>query len=347
MEPAGIIALVAGILLLSAGFLDALVTTTAISEWPGPLTRLLSTTLWRGVRVITSRSRSVLLRAAGPLVVVSVVTGWVLALWFGWTLIFAAVPGSVVEAQSGQAASFASKFYFTATSMVTTGVGDFIPSSDGWRIVTGTVSVSGLILITLVITYLIPVISAAVDRGRLAKVISAYGGSPAEILARHWDGSGFSPLLNRADQLTRDIVALRSEHLAYPVLHFFHDADPERALAPRIAALDEALTVLEHGVPPNVRPPERAILPLREVIGALLVTVVSQAFARPRGDVPPPPDLQAVRDAGVPTVSDRQFEASLARLGERRAKLLSYVRDDSWDWEEVFRAPASAEKLAS
>lgn len=338
MDPQGLIAaglLVAGVLLVALAFVDAVITTLATPEMGGPLTRLLSTTVWRGVRLVTSRSQSTLLRSAGPAVTLTVLTAWVLCTWLGWTLVFAAVPGSVIDADTGAAASFLSKFYFSATTIITTGVGDFVPSGDTWRVVAGLVSISGLALVTLGITYLIPVTTAAVDRMTFAQRLSTLGATPREVLLRHWDGTGFAPLLPRLEAVTEELIRLRTENLAYPVLHFFHGADPDTALAPRVAAIDEAMTIIELGVAEHARPPDHTLLPLRETIDALLHTVVGQAFARPGQEVPPAPALDSLRAAGIPTVPQEDFAAALPALDDRRRRLLSYVNDDSWGWEEV------------
>lgn len=304
----------AGVVLLLLAFVDAAMTTLAIPELPGPLTRLLSTTVWRGVRRVTSRSQSRLLRAAGPLVTLTVITAWVLCLWFGWALVFASVPEAVIDADSGEAASFASKIYYTATTIITTGIGDFVPSTDLWRVVSGAVSISGLALVTLAITYLLPVTTAtaAVDRMTFAQQLSTLGATPEDVLARHWDGAGFDLLVTRLEPLVEGLVRLRTENLAYPVLHFFHGADTERALAPRVAALDEALTIMERGLAEEARLPRRVLLPVREAVDALLHTVVSQTFARPHHDVPPAPSLERLGEDGIPTVVQEEFEASLS-----------------------------------
>lgn len=44
------------------------------------------------------------------------------------------------------------------------------------------------------------------------------------------------------------------------------------------------------------------------------------------------PDLDRLRDAGVPTVSDDEFADALADLDERRRKLLGAVDADEWYW---------------
>lgn len=296
----------AGVGLLTVAFLDGVITTLAIPEVGGPLTRLLSSTLWRGVRHITSRSQSALLRAAGPVVTMTVVAAWVLCAWLGWTLVFAAVPGAVVEAGTGAPASFASTFYFAATTIVTTGIGDFQPSADVWRVLAGMASVSGLALVTLGITYLIPVTTAAVDRMTFAQRLRTLGDSPTGLVLQHWDGRGFGPLVARSETFVDGLVRLRTENLAYPVLHFFHGGDPDRALALRVAVLDEALTIICHGVAEDARPPARELLPLRQAVDALLHTVVTQAFVRPRDEVPPAPSLDDLEAAGASDPHERR-----------------------------------------
>lgn len=337
MDAAGIAMTVAGVVLLLLGFGDAMLTTTAIGEFRGPITRGLSVSLWRGVRAVTSRSDSALLRATGSLVVLSVVSAWVLSIWLGWSLVFAGTPGAVVHADSGEQASFASVIYFTAASVATTGLGDFVPSSDGWRLLTGLVSVSGIAVITLAVTYLVPIIQAAVNRLHLAQRLNSMGSTPYDILDRHFDGEGFGVFEERIPALVDELTQLRAEHLAYPVLHFLHGSRAENAFAPRVAALDEALTILEHGVDEKAHPSHRVVQPLREAIDALLHTVVQQAFTRPTMEVPPVPDLAPVQEAGIPTRDDGEFAERVASEDDRRRELLSYVRDDSWNWHDVYR----------
>lgn len=339
MDPATVSAIllaVGGVMLLVAAFSDATMTTTAVAEPAGPLTRFLAKTVWRGFRLLTSRTDSGLLRASGSLVALTVVASWVLSLWFGWTLIYASVPGSVLLDATDQPASFASKFYFTASTMVTTGFGDFVPASDPWRVLAGITSVSGLGLVTLALTYLVPVIQAAVDRMHTAHRLSQLGRTPQAILFRHWDEGRFDLLVSRLPAAADGIIRLRAELLAFPVLHFFHGADPERAIAPRVAALDEALTMLTCGVAAEHRPSQRTLLPAREAVDSLLETVVNQTFARPRSDAPPVPSLAELRESGIPTVTDEEFAERTEELWDRRRRLLSYVRDDSWNWSEVY-----------
>jgi hypothetical protein len=324
-----------GVGLLVLALYDAIRTTIAIAEEPGLLTRLLSRTMWRGFRRLTSRTDSRLLRSTGPLLSIALVTVWVLTVWLGWSLVFASVPESVVFLDTGEPASFWAKVYFAATTMVTTGVGDFAPATDMWRVLAGAVSVSGIALVTLAITYLVPIITAAVDRYHFAEFLNSLGGTAEEIVRRHWDGEGFSLLGARMPRLVDGITRMRASHLAFPVLHFFHGADPERALAPRVAALDEALTMMEYGVVEDHRLPLREFHPVREAVDGLLETVVGQSFAIPQDEVPPVPSLEPLRTADIPVIDSVQFGEAVQAVADRRRLLLSYVLDDSWRWEEV------------
>jgi hypothetical protein len=314
---------------------DALRTTLSIAEWPGPLTRLLNRTVWHGFRAITSRTDSPLLRSAGALLSALLVVVWLVLLWLGWTLVYAAVPESVVNAETGEAASFLAKAHFAASTLATAGHGDFVPIVDGWRVLAGLTTISGIALITLLIAYLVPVTSAAVDRVHFAELLHSLGSTAEEIAVDHWDGEGFSPFHARTTILIDGITRLQAEHLAYPVLHAFHRSDPSRALAPRVAALDEALTLMAEGVAPPHRLPEREVEPVRNAIDRLLETVVTDLFARLRDEVPPSPELDGLRDAGIPTVDDDAFQRRVAALADRRRKLLSYVLDDRWAWDDV------------
>ncbi len=60
--------------------------------------------------------------------------------------------------------------------------------------------------------------------------------------------------------------------------------------------------------------------------------VVTSSFIRTAEQEPPPPDLDRLRDADIPTVSDETFAQSLAAMAERRRKLHGLVEADARDW---------------
>jgi hypothetical protein len=123
-------------------------------------------------------------------------------------------------------------------------------------------------------------------------------------------------------------------HLTYPSLHYFHSTERLGALAPSVATLDEAMTVLAHAVAPALRPDNVVLRPARGSVLELLETL-HRAFVDPATDPPPPPSLERLRRAGVPTVSDAEFADAVAGIEKRRRLLLALVEADGWVWESV------------
>ena len=91
--------------------------------------------------------------------------------------------------------------------------------------------------------------------------------------------------------------------------------------------LDDAVTLLRHGVAPEMRPDRTTLEAMARTAGAFLNTVGTESLA---GGVEPlpPPDLAPLRAAGIPTVSDADFEAAIAADGQRRRQLAGLLAHD-------------------
>jgi hypothetical protein len=139
--------------------------------------------------------------------------------------------------------------------VTTLGNGELRPGGPLWQAFTVTAAFSGLVLITLAITFVMPVLGAVAHKRQVAggRWITGLGATPAEILANGWDGRGFSALTTHLANLVPELMALAQEHQVYPVLHYFHAPDRSTALAPAIAVLDDALVLLDHGAAPEHR----------------------------------------------------------------------------------------------
>lgn len=325
---------VPGTALVLTALVDMLWTTIAVSGGGGPLTSSVSRRLWQAFCHLARRSRHPhrFLRLAGVAVVVAVFSVWVVLFVTGWWLIFAAHPHAVLDATSGAPADWLGRLYFAGFTTSTLGVGDVVAGGGIWRALTVVAAFSGLSVVTMSITYLVPVAAAVVDRRTLALTLTSLGSTPQELLVRAWDGAGWSHLEERLPSLTRDLGTLGQRHLAYPVLHYFHDLERDVAAPVSIAVLDEALTILRFGVAPDARPADLVLEPSRTCVASFLSTL-SVGHIAPADDVPPPPSLASLRAAGIPTVDDGTFAAAVADLEERRRLLLGFVRDDGWAWD--------------
>jgi hypothetical protein len=101
-----------------------------------------------------------------------------------------------------------------------------------------------------------------------------------------------------------------------------------------VAVFDETLTVLRFGVPPEARPEPVLVQSARSATENYLETL-NNAFIDPGDEAPPPPDLDRLRAAGIPTVPEREYADALADLEPRRRKLLGVVTADAWHWPPI------------
>ena len=173
------------------------------------------------------------------------------------------------------------------------GTGDYVPAGAPWQVA----SLSGLFVVTLVITYVISVVSDVAEKRQLAGTIHALGSSAPEIVAQAGDGSGFDGLDQHLPPLGKQLELHHRRHLAYPVLHYCHSTERCAAPAPAVAAFDDALLLLSEAVAEPARPAPAVVDPPRRRVAAFL-SRLGEAFVEPAAELPPATD--ALRHAGTP-----------------------------------------------
>jgi hypothetical protein len=297
----------------------------------GPLTSWVTDALWRLSLRFTPTHRSLAIVGFG--IVLFTVTLWLGLDWLGWTLVLSLDPGAVVASRGGPVPDFWERAFFAGSLLITLGNSDYRASGEGWQVITDVAAANGFTLVSLIITYLLPLVSGVRQRREMAVYISTLGRTPQDILLRAWNGSDFGRLPDHLVALTMPMISLGQGHLAYPVLHCFHSPDCEAAVAPSLAMLDESLTLFE-GIDPDLCPDPTAIYPLRGAIEQLLSTL-EEAHVEPESVPPRPPSLEALRDAGIRTRSDEEIERAVATLSKRRRRLLGMVEDEGWKWRDV------------
>jgi hypothetical protein len=322
--------------------LDALWTTLSMTGG-GPLSTGLARGLWRSVHDLrhwTGASSTRLLQLAGPGILLSSLLLWIVLLWVGWTLLFSAAPDAVRALQTGSPASLAGRVYFTGYTLFTLGIGNYVPAPGRWEIATAVASLNGLFLITLSITYLVAVLSAATRKHQLATVIATLGCTPHDIVRRTWSGEALASFRTHLAQLVPMIEMHARSHLAYPVLHYFHSPDQRAAVSLRLAALDDALLLMEHGLASGERPAEAALVPAREAIGDLLSTL-HRAYIEPATSAPSPPSLQPLAEVGLSVAGEAAYRRAVDAAAPRRRLMRAYVEDDGWAWNDVEKRAAA------
>ena len=322
--------LVLGVVLLGVATYDAITTTISVSTRSGPLTsgvnKVVSTVAHGGALDRTPR----LLRAAGTFSVVAAVTAWIVTLWAGWALVFSADPEAVVSSTSRTPVDGVGRWLFAAYTTYTLGYGNYLPTGN-WEIVASLALIIGFALFTLSVTYAIPVVSAVTERRSQAALLATTGTTPEEVVETLHDAHGFGALDELLASVTPGLLLTAQRHLAYPVLHNFLSLDRRSALAPAVAALDDAVTLLDVAVDGPEHPNRAFTTMWRDAVDQLLdlITTVGDGS---RHDVPPLPSLDVLDRLGIDHVDEATYRSRMQAEDQRRRRLCAYVRSTRWDW---------------
>lgn len=292
--------------------------------------------LSRNIAVKTGFKKS--FEHVGILVIGLVLAFWYLSVWAGSALIFCADPDAVVNSTTKVPADVYEKIYYTGFTLSTLGVGDYNANSDGWRIFTVFLSLSGFVLITTGISYMLPILSAAVVKRQLGTYIAMLGANPQDILIKQWqkESGNFGQLDTYFSNLIQMILQHSQQLLAYPVLYCFDTLESKNASALNIAKLDEALTILLLHTPPDHRPSDQSIYPLREAITEY-IAIQKDYFIKLKPAEPHIPDLSRMQAAGIPLLSDHdKIQQQYDELSDRRKLLGAVLKNQGRDFSDIY-----------
>jgi hypothetical protein len=326
---------VAGLGLLALAVVDIIWTSLAAGSGAGPLTGRMARLLWRTALRVDRRTQVELLTPAGLLIVLSVLAAWILMIFAGWLLVFSASEGAVRNATTGAAGNLIDRAYFTGYTVFTLGLGDYVPGDGVWQLATTAATGSGLLLITLSITYLVPVASAVVLRRQFAGLIASLGPTAEPLVVRGWDGTKFRSLDQNLSALLPLLHTLRLQHYTYPVLHYFHSRSKQDSAAISLVHLDAALRMLRHGVAADVRPDAQTLDALEHALGAFLDAMDGIHISDDPEPVPAP-SLVSLVDAGIP-VDPAAYDHAVRESETRRRLLASFLHDDGWTVDDLQR----------
>ncbi|MBW3576957.1 MAG: potassium channel family protein [Actinobacteria bacterium] len=313
--------LAVGAVLVVVAAVDAVSTSLSPSTRAGPLTGATTAAVWAAISRIPGGIPRV---TAGPLILTLTAGSWLL-LWVGWALIFSADPSAVVEASTGQPADLSGRFFFAAYTVFTLGLGNYVPAGS-WENIASLALINGLGLATLAITYLVPVVTAVTDRRRQAAFIACLGSGPSDIVRNTAEG-GFAAIGSSLPALTRDILLTGERHLTYPVMHYFRGIDERSALPVQLAALDDALFLIqasEHRLDPGL------VRQFRAAVDSLLDL---RATEDRDIDAPPVPDFGLLDDLGIANDAER-LSRDLKANRPRRLRLQAYLERTDWRWPQ-------------
>lgn len=330
---------VVGVVVLIVVLKDLVETSIAIGGHGGPVMRRLAAWIYR-LRRPSLQRESGRGTAVGTGIMLAIVLSWLVLSWLGWFLVFLGVDSAVVSSTTGEPADVLARLYYAGFTLFTLGLGDYRPEGGLWQVVTALAAGHGFFVLTLSVTYVVPVVSAVATKRKVARSIWLLGATPVEMVRTGWTGSDHGNLPLRLDVVSSDLLMVQQHHYAYPVLHYFVSIEKEAALGRAVAVLDEALLLWRGAVEADARPEDAALQGIRRAIDVYLETrgdAQIGADAQER-DPPPPPPLDALREAGVPTVGDDAFLEAVQEAESRRRMLVDLVEDEGWSWEDVHTA---------
>lgn len=313
---------------------DALWTALWVDGSAGPTTGRLTTWLWKGALRLLGRRRHRALSLMGPAILVATVAQWILLLWAGWVLLFAADPDSLQSSSSPGLPGWSGRIWYVGYTMFTVGNGDFVPAAGPWQVVSGLVALTGMSLVTLAVTYLLSVVSAVVAKRAFASQVSGLGRSAEEFVLSGWNGHDLHPLDRQLTDLSSQLSRLTEQYLSYPVLQYYHAASPEKSPVKAAAVLDDALLLMSGGVVAEQRPDPAALRTATSSVATFLEETLEAASIDAAPEPPPRPHLRGLREHGIRTLDDDAFDRAVADRADRRRTVLGLVRGDGWTWEE-------------
>jgi hypothetical protein len=331
--------LVSGILIVILNLIDLAWTSLSL-EGGGWLTKRITKGAWQFALFVTQRNpNSILLSVMGFVSIGMILITWILLMWTGNVLIYCSVTDNLLDQYGVFHNALADKVYFTGYVLSTMGAGDLVPVQGPWQVYTAFVSFSGLIIITIAITYLVPVLNAIVHERSIAHGIYIYGPSPQEFLRNAYNGKDFSDLDDVFKSINKQLLEHIQHHKAYPVMTYFHTSEQQGALAIQMVVLDEALSVLIHCVPQSQLPNELHLHALRKTINIYLKTVSVKFSHKKESYIDEDIDLAAAYDGELKDIIPdvKKIRTDYKPLRERREILGAYLHFKAWTWNNILQ----------
>jgi|GEM_PF-1885231 len=298
----------------------------------GPLTRLWTRGVWR-VLLGVHRWKPIhgVLSFAGALMLPAGILLWYLLLAGSCFILFWLNPGSVVNGSTGAVVGEASRiFYFVNTMLTGLGFGDLIPAGMPWTWFGIFSTLISTMLITVTLSYVLAVLSAAIERRKLARSLYGLGEDPAEVVENAFPEAGGVSMDSYFVTKSEEILEQALKQKAYPILKFLHSSHRRDSPCGALLMLSDAFFLVGH-LPDSRRKPAPGVQ--RLVTTAIRHYV--EGAARPVCE--PPPEMvshqeleRAVDRLGIQRGKD--FEQALNIYRDHRRHMLGLCREDGWEW---------------
>jgi hypothetical protein len=355
----------AGAVLLSLIIFDIYATVLHSSARYGPIGESLNRSVWRVTRAAAFRlsraNRHRLLNMVGPLLLPLLIAAYVVLLVLAFALVYYPhVPGGFTYGVEHPEPGWVDALYFSGVTLTTVGYGDVVPRVTPLRIVALFEASSGLIVITLAITYILTVYTALGRKRAVAVSLYHQAGEGADVagfIAHHFVEGRFYGLRDALRTVTRDLQELHESHIDHPVIHYFHPVEVYKGTPRVLFLLLETCAVIRAALDrednadlrnyPEVRTLDAGV---RHVLNELIASLDLERRARPRRPTTEEAEenerrrrrrdeqtLARLRESGIGVRRDTEqgwVEYRMQRE-EWESKLRRLAIHLGYDWEEV------------
>lgn len=277
-------------------------------------------------KLILSNPSKILYKYSGVAHIILSVSVWLLMLLFGVFLIFSSGENMVVVSNTGAPATLLERFYYTCYTLSTLGLGDLEPGTAPSRFLTGILSFTGFILLTIAMTYLLNVISAVLQKKQLAYYISSLGQDLESLYCFCNGDKTFGNLQNNSTELRRLILQNVGSYGYFPIVHHFLSWNRNYSIEVQLASLYEVLLVLRELVEENTTEAFN-IDSLLQAIAYYLEMGIQQK------------EEFEVDQQGLASLRERWGEMGLPYRNENEMDLAvtASLKSAGWQWKDVYQ----------
>ncbi|AVR44287.1 two pore domain potassium channel family protein [Christiangramia fulva] len=323
-----------GCLLFFSIIMDIIQTTLSM-QGGGWLTGRISHYFWKAaLKISGNNGRSRILDHVGYFLLVIILTTWVMVLWLSLFLLLNFSAETVLNSTTKMPADIWEKIYYAGYTISTLGVGDYIAGTNLWRIVTNIYSFTGIIFLTMSVTYFIPMISAVIEQRKLGIKLSSLGDSPQQIILNHWNGKDFSQFTSQVMDIADSLIQYSQHHRAYPIIHYFHNSKEKNTIILQLAKLFETLILMKYALKEDVKPSLRDLKPLEIAFENYTEVIFEVTYLTRKEDQVEFPQTLDLKEQNM-MFSEGDFSELTKEDAEIRRVFKMLVHQDGWKWNDI------------
>ena len=218
----------------------------------GVISHRLACWTWCAFRAIARpfpRQKDRILSFCGPTILVLMVGTWLSLLMCGGAMVIKpALGGSVQSNQGPTSTHFTTALYIAGDAMTTVGASDISPKTPFYRLFYTFLSIIGISVLTLTVTYFLEIYNALQARNTyVVKLHHATNntGDAAELLAGLGAGGEFQYGYAHLAEMAAEAASLHEVHHFYAVLLYFRFAEPFYALGRGVLVTLDTISLLK------------------------------------------------------------------------------------------------------